>query len=138
MDIIHSDNDIYRLDKQYSCKQLRDAPNISLSRITSGNMSQCTPKGRNKISAYNCFGLEETIVVLFAISVFLPVCTRDLNGPSHSSGGQSPASHCGGPCFSRRSGLVGFVVHILALGQVLSVYFGFSCLFSFHRLLRIH
>jgi hypothetical protein len=33
---------------------------------------------------------------------------------------------------------VGFVVNKVALGQVFSDYFGFSCQFSFHRLLHIH
>jgi hypothetical protein len=33
---------------------------------------------------------------------------------------------------------VGFVVDEVALGQVLSEYFGFPCQFSFHRLFHIH
>jgi hypothetical protein len=33
---------------------------------------------------------------------------------------------------------VGFVVGKLALGQVISKYFGFPCQLSFHRLLHIH
>jgi hypothetical protein len=33
---------------------------------------------------------------------------------------------------------VGFVVDKVALGQVVSEYFGFICQFSFHRLLHIH
>jgi hypothetical protein len=33
---------------------------------------------------------------------------------------------------------VGFVVEKVALEQVFSEYFGFSCQFSFHRLLHIH
>jgi hypothetical protein len=33
---------------------------------------------------------------------------------------------------------MGFVVDEVALGQVISEYFGFSCQFSFHRLLHIH
>jgi hypothetical protein len=37
-----------------------------------------------------------------------------------------------------RSGHVGFVVDILALGQVFSEYFGFPCQFTFHRLLHNH
>jgi hypothetical protein len=37
-----------------------------------------------------------------------------------------------------RSGLVGFVVGKVALGQVFSEYFGFPCQFLFHRLLHIH
>jgi hypothetical protein len=37
-----------------------------------------------------------------------------------------------------RSGHVGFVVDKVALGQVFSEYFGFSCQFPFHRLLHIH
>jgi hypothetical protein len=32
----------------------------------------------------------------------------------------------------------GFVVDRVALGQVFSEYFGFSCQFSFHQLLHIH
>jgi hypothetical protein len=58
--------------------------------------------------------------------------------PCHSSGGYSPASHRGGPGFDPRSGLVGFVVDKVALGQVFSEYFGLPCQFSFHRLLHIH
>jgi hypothetical protein len=37
-----------------------------------------------------------------------------------------------------RSGHVGFVVDKVALGQVFSKYFGFSCQFSFHRLFHTH
>jgi hypothetical protein len=33
---------------------------------------------------------------------------------------------------------VGFLVDKVALGQVFSEYFGFSCQFSFHRLLHTH
>jgi hypothetical protein len=33
---------------------------------------------------------------------------------------------------------VGFVVNKVALGQVLSEYFGFPCQFTFHRLLYTH
>jgi hypothetical protein len=33
---------------------------------------------------------------------------------------------------------VGFVVDKVALGQVLSEYFSFSCQFSFHQLIRTH
>jgi hypothetical protein len=33
---------------------------------------------------------------------------------------------------------VGFVVDKVALGQVFSMYFGFPCQFSFHRLFHIH
>jgi hypothetical protein len=40
--------------------------------------------------------------------------------------------------FESRSGHVGFVVDKVALGQIFSEYFGFSCQFSFHRLLCIH
>jgi hypothetical protein len=36
------------------------------------------------------------------------------------------------------SGHVGFVVDKVALGQVISEYFGFPCQFSFHRMLHIH
>jgi hypothetical protein len=42
------------------------------------------------------------------------------------------------PWFEPRSGHVGFVVDKVVLGQVFSQYFGFSCQFSFHRLLHIH
>jgi hypothetical protein len=42
------------------------------------------------------------------------------------------------PAFEPRSGHVGFVVEKVALGQVLSEYFGFPCQFSFHRLLHTH
>jgi hypothetical protein len=41
------------------------------------------------------------------------------------------------PGFESRSGNVGFVVDKVALGQVSSEYSGFSCQFSFHRLLHI-
>jgi hypothetical protein len=37
-----------------------------------------------------------------------------------------------------QSGHVGFVADKVALGQVFSEYFGFSCQFLFHRLLHIH
>jgi hypothetical protein len=37
-----------------------------------------------------------------------------------------------------RSGHVEFVVYNVALGQVFSEYFGFSCQFSFHRPLLTH
>jgi hypothetical protein len=40
--------------------------------------------------------------------------------------------------FKLRSGYVGFVVDKVTLGQVFSEYFGFSCQFSFHRLLYTH
>jgi hypothetical protein len=33
---------------------------------------------------------------------------------------------------------LGFVVNSVTLGQVFPEYFGFSCQFSFHRLLHIH
>jgi hypothetical protein len=42
------------------------------------------------------------------------------------------------PGFEPRSGHVWFVVDKVALGQVFSEYFGFSCQFSFHRLLHTH
>jgi hypothetical protein len=42
------------------------------------------------------------------------------------------------PIFKPRSGRVGFVVDKVALGQVLSEYFGFHCQFSFHRLFHTH
>jgi hypothetical protein len=42
------------------------------------------------------------------------------------------------PGFDPRSGLVGFVLDKVALGQVFSEYFGFPCQFSFHRLLHNH
>jgi hypothetical protein len=42
------------------------------------------------------------------------------------------------PGFELRSGHVGFVMDKEALGQILSEHFGFSCQFSFHRLLHIH
>jgi hypothetical protein len=40
--------------------------------------------------------------------------------------------------FDPRSGHVGFVVDKVAVGQVFSEYFGFSCQSSFHRLLHNH
>jgi hypothetical protein len=40
--------------------------------------------------------------------------------------------------FEPESGHVGFVVDKVALGQVFSEYFGFTCQFSFHRLLHTH
>jgi hypothetical protein len=42
------------------------------------------------------------------------------------------------PKFNPRSGHVGFVVDIVALGQVLSEYFGFPCQFSFHKMLHTY
>jgi hypothetical protein len=39
--------------------------------------------------------------------------------------------------FDPRSGYVAFVVDKVALGQVLSEYFGFPCQFLFHRLFHI-
>jgi hypothetical protein len=42
------------------------------------------------------------------------------------------------PGFGPRSGYVGFSVDKLALGQVYSEYFLFSCQSSFHHLLHIH
>jgi hypothetical protein len=42
------------------------------------------------------------------------------------------------PGLESRSRHVGFVADKLALGQVFSEYFGFSCQLSFHRLLHIH
>jgi hypothetical protein len=42
------------------------------------------------------------------------------------------------PGFEPRSGNMGFVLDKVALGQVSSEYFGFSCQFSFHRPLHIH
>jgi hypothetical protein len=42
------------------------------------------------------------------------------------------------PGFDPRSGHVGFVVNTVALGQVLSEYFGFPYQSSFHRLLHNH
>jgi hypothetical protein len=42
------------------------------------------------------------------------------------------------PGFDPRSNHVGFVVDIVALGQVFSEYFGSPCQFSFHRLLHTH
>jgi hypothetical protein len=42
------------------------------------------------------------------------------------------------PGFGLRSGNVGFVVEKVALGQVLSGYFGFRCQFSFQQMLNIH
>jgi hypothetical protein len=41
---------------------------------------------------------------------------------------------CSSPGFNPRSGNVGFVVDEVALEQVFSQYFGFSCQFSFHQL----
>jgi hypothetical protein len=38
------------------------------------------------------------------------------------------------PVFDPRFGHVGFVLYNVALGQVFSEHFGFSCQFSFHRL----
>jgi hypothetical protein len=40
--------------------------------------------------------------------------------------------------FAPGSGQVGFVVDKMALGQVFSEYFGFSCQSSFHQLLHNH
>jgi hypothetical protein len=40
--------------------------------------------------------------------------------------------------FEARSSHVGFVVNEVAVGQVYSEYLGFSCQFSFHRLLHTH
>jgi hypothetical protein len=40
--------------------------------------------------------------------------------------------------FDPRSSHVGFVVDKVGQGQVFFEYFGFSCQFSFHRLLHIH
>jgi hypothetical protein len=56
--------------------------------------------------------------------------------PCHGSGGKSWACHRSGP--GSRSGHVGFVVDKVALGQVFSEYFGFTCQFSFHRPLHTH
>jgi hypothetical protein len=42
------------------------------------------------------------------------------------------------PGFELGSGHVGFVVVKVALGQVLSQYFGFPCQFAFHPLLHNH
>jgi hypothetical protein len=42
------------------------------------------------------------------------------------------------PALNPLSSKVGFVVDRVALGQVFSEYFGFTCQFSFHRLLHIH
>jgi hypothetical protein len=42
------------------------------------------------------------------------------------------------PGFESRWSHVGFVVDKVALGQVFSEYFGFSCQLSFHRLLHTH
>jgi hypothetical protein len=42
------------------------------------------------------------------------------------------------PGFDPKSGHAGFVVHKVALGQVLSEYISFPCQFSFHQLLHIH
>jgi hypothetical protein len=42
------------------------------------------------------------------------------------------------PGFELVSGDVGFVVDEVALGQVLSEYFGFRCQFSFHSLVHNH
>jgi hypothetical protein len=39
---------------------------------------------------------------------------------------------------TQEKGQVGFVVDKMALGQVFSKYFGFSCQFSFHQLLHNH
>jgi hypothetical protein len=40
--------------------------------------------------------------------------------------------------FVPESGQVGFVVHKVALGQVFSEYFAFSCQSSFHQILHPH
>jgi hypothetical protein len=40
--------------------------------------------------------------------------------------------------FDSSSGNLGFVVHRVAVGQVFSQYFGFTCQFSLHQLLHIH
>jgi hypothetical protein len=58
--------------------------------------------------------------------------------PRHSSSGYSLASHGGGPGASPESSHVGFVVDKVALGQVISDYFGFSCQSSFHQFLHNH
>jgi hypothetical protein len=42
------------------------------------------------------------------------------------------------PGFEPRSDRVGFAVDKVALGQVFSEYFGFSCQLSFNRLLHLH
>jgi hypothetical protein len=42
------------------------------------------------------------------------------------------------PGFATRSGQVGFVVYKVALGQVLSEYFGFPCQPAFHQILHYH
>jgi hypothetical protein len=42
------------------------------------------------------------------------------------------------PVFDRRLGHVGFMVEIVALGQIFSEYFSFPYLCSFHQLLDIH
>jgi hypothetical protein len=42
------------------------------------------------------------------------------------------------PVFEPMSSHVGFVVDKLALGQILSEYFGFPCQFSFRRLIHTH
>jgi hypothetical protein len=48
------------------------------------------------------------------------------------------ASHRGCPGIYPRSGRMGFVVDKVALGQVVSEYFGFPFQFSFHQLLHTH
>jgi hypothetical protein len=60
----------------------------------------------------------------------------DFRGPCQSSGGQSPASHRGGP--GSIPGHVGLVVYKVELGKVFSKYFAFPWQFSFHRLLHTH
>jgi hypothetical protein len=52
------------------------------------------------------------------------------------AGGYSPVSHLGGPCSIPY--YVGFVVDKMALGRIVSEYFGFPCLLSTHKLLHIH
>jgi hypothetical protein len=42
------------------------------------------------------------------------------------------------PQFNPRPDHVGFVVYIVAMGQIFSKYFGFPCLFSFQWLLHSH
>jgi hypothetical protein len=59
-----------------------------------------------------------------------------MSTPSHNSGSRSPASHRGGPGSSPGQVMWDLMVDKVALGQVFSEYFGFSCQFLFHRLLH--
>jgi hypothetical protein len=84
---------------------------------------------------YSCFGLDCTSPILFPYAVahnFVPtVVVPQLR---RLVAGFPPWR----PGFDHRSGHVGFVVDKVALRQVFSEYFGFSCQFLFHRPLHTH